>query len=576
MGLFGVAKRYCEDWLNGYQGRPPDQHPGRDPIWEQIRNATDALGELVGNKRFYSPTRVTLGEGGGQLKITDPQTSVLAIAPPRKNKTAGLLIPATVTAPGPVVSTSSKPDVFIASAMARARVGDVWHFSPTDPPAPGAIECRWSPVVGAKDYDRALLMAQDLVRTSAMESQSAATEASHRFFTEEAIRAIAPLINYANIQGLDMEFPVETLASRSPTELQRIVATLHNKGSMRAARDLAGILQGADRQRSGVLATASVALRAYEHSGALKAAKNPNFDPVKFVAGEPEENSNLHCEPAADLAMQRLAALIGPPWVPGRYGTLYITTGDAEDMTAPLVVTLIQQIRRAAYAQARKDELSGTPGAHAPTTLVLDEMSNSPIPDLPQIAAEAASRGCVLIGALQSPAQAVARWGQAGKSFLSLWQNLVIFPGLRDDDIHLLSSLGGEYDREVWGGSESTGQYGVRHWNASQHWDRMRNLPPDLIARGDPRDPDKVLVFTPNGGYEWIRMLPYYRSFWTRVLVQSSEWSLRMGLTEQPLPDLNRTGDYRYLYQVGGQALVNWWKHIGSEYSRLNQEVESA
>jgi hypothetical protein len=169
----------------------------------------------------------------------------------------------------------------------------------------------------------------------------------------------------------------------------------------------------------------------------------------------------------------------------------------------------------------------------------------------------------------------MARWGQAGKSFLSLWQNLVIFSGLRDDDIQLLSSIGGEYDREVWAGSEARGQYGTTQWNRSQHWDRMRNLPPDMIARGDPNDPDKVLVFLPDGSYDWVRVLPYYRSrLWPTILTQSSEWALRSGFHLQPLPDLNRTGDYRHLRATGGEGLVNWWREVESNYRRMNHGAD--
>jgi hypothetical protein len=568
---------YFEDWWNGGQGYPRGHRPGQDGVWDQLATYRDAYGQLVANKRFTYPTQITLGENWGKLKLTDPQTSVLGVGAPRRGKTAGFLIPAVFLAPGPCLATSTKPDIAIATAMCRRRTGDVWHFSPTEPCPVGFKELKWSPVVGADDYDRALIMARRLVKASAMEAQSATSEANHRFFTEEAALAIAALLHYAAVQDLDIEFVIDALRSRSMTEMKRHVATLDSRGSRQAARDLAGLVNTSDRQRDGVFATAAVSLRAYEHSGALKAAKEPNFDPDAFVAGLPDELSLLYGEPS-DITEQQLFGMGDQyrRWIRGAYDTVYITTGDAEDMTSPLIITLVGEIRRAAYAQARKDDLAGYFG-RAPTTLVLDELFANPLPDLPQIIAEGASRGCVLIGGLQAPAQAIARWGEAGKSFLTVWQNLVVFSGLRDPDIQLLSSIAGEHDREMWGGSEGYDPWRRQVWNRSKSWDRMRNLPPDVIARGDPDDPDNVLTFTPNGDYEWIRMMPYYRGrLWPSIIVQSCEWALRQGLYLQPLPDLNRTGDYRHLYDHGGQSLVDRWKQVESTHRRMRDEQQNS
>jgi hypothetical protein len=199
MGFFD----YFEDWWNGGQGYPKGNRPGQDGVWDQLATYRDAYGQLVANKRSTYPTQITLGESWGKLKLTDAQTSVLALGPPRRGKTAGFLISAVLLAPGPCLATSTKPDIAVATAMSRRRAGDVWHFSPTEPCPTGFKELRWSPVVGSKDYDRALVMARRLVKASAMEAQSAASEANHRFFTEEAGLAIAALLHYAAIQGLD-------------------------------------------------------------------------------------------------------------------------------------------------------------------------------------------------------------------------------------------------------------------------------------------------------------------------------------------------------------------------------------
>ncbi|MCP4383600.1 MAG: type IV secretory system conjugative DNA transfer family protein [Hyphomicrobiales bacterium] len=77
---------------------------------------------------------------GGAFLGLDPQTSywvgapaeqaVLVLGPPRSGKTSCVVIPAVCSALGPVVSTSTKPEVMAVTAALRSRFGDVWHFDP--------------------------------------------------------------------------------------------------------------------------------------------------------------------------------------------------------------------------------------------------------------------------------------------------------------------------------------------------------------------------------------------------------------------------------------------------------------
>ena len=49
---------------------------------------------------------------------------------PGAGKTTARAIPLTLAAPGPVVATSNKPDLWAATAAIRARHGPVWLFDP--------------------------------------------------------------------------------------------------------------------------------------------------------------------------------------------------------------------------------------------------------------------------------------------------------------------------------------------------------------------------------------------------------------------------------------------------------------
>ena len=55
---------------------------------------------------------------------------VLAVMAPRAGKTTALTAPAVLAAPGAVIATSNKPDLWATTAADRAAVGRVWVFDP--------------------------------------------------------------------------------------------------------------------------------------------------------------------------------------------------------------------------------------------------------------------------------------------------------------------------------------------------------------------------------------------------------------------------------------------------------------
>ena len=71
--------------------------------------------------RHPEPGRITLGRAGRRMVAIERRHSLLVIGPPQTGKTAGLAIPAILEWPGPVLVTSSKPDVLEATRAARAR-----------------------------------------------------------------------------------------------------------------------------------------------------------------------------------------------------------------------------------------------------------------------------------------------------------------------------------------------------------------------------------------------------------------------------------------------------------------------
>ena len=74
----------------------------------------------------------------GGPRFARGERAVLLLGPPRSGKTSGVIIPALLAHTGPVVSTSTKPDVWRATRGVRSRDGRVWVFDPTGAGTSGA------------------------------------------------------------------------------------------------------------------------------------------------------------------------------------------------------------------------------------------------------------------------------------------------------------------------------------------------------------------------------------------------------------------------------------------------------
>jgi hypothetical protein len=196
--------------------------------------------------------------------------------------------------------------------------------------------------------------------------------------------------------------------------------------------------------------------------------------------------------------------LVGPCSRSGR--CLGVTVpADKQRLYAPLVIGLLSAIKRAVYNKHQWEERHDQTGTRQPVTFVLDEMYGSPLPELPALLSEGGGQGLLICGALQDLAQAHARWGAVGDGFLTLWQNVLVLPGIRDQrSLELLSLLIGEEERryhtESWS-EQSVQIHGVpdRQWFQSrqEHVERVKRLPPDVIYGGNRHDSTQVLHFSP-------------------------------------------------------------------------------
>ena len=127
------------------------------------------LRQLQSNLATNGP-ELYVGTDGHRLIWAGPQQALLVLGPPRSGKTSTLVVPNVLAAPGPVLVTSTKPDILQATLASRSERGRCWWLDPagTVEPPPGTLPLRWSPVVAAYSWEEALVTAR--VMTAAVQA----------------------------------------------------------------------------------------------------------------------------------------------------------------------------------------------------------------------------------------------------------------------------------------------------------------------------------------------------------------------------------------------------------------------
>jgi type IV secretion system protein VirD4 len=437
---------------------------------------------------------------GGRWVVADREHAVMVLGPPRSGKTSSIVIPSVLAAPGPVVSTATKPDVMDATWRSRSEVGQVWLYDPSGERAEcagegaawprGVRRLCWSPVPAACTWDGALLMARAM--TAGGSSTKGTTNEHH--WRERSTALLAPLLHAAFITDRQVT-QVLTWVLRAELEVAR--KALEGHGAQVAADVLCGIAKTDERERSSILSATAGVLAAYNSDAVRRNAAHPNFDAERFVTGT---------------------------------DTLYITApAHKQALCAPLVIGLLEQIRHATYRHAPTAIRDGLP----PVYMCLDEVANmAPIHDLPALVSEAGGQNLHVMVCLQDLSQARRRWGEnTADGFLSLFQTKVILSGIADPrTLEAVSLCLGEYDRQLvthtLGRSEiESGFFDIfetsrptESESVAYHTARQRVLSPGEIAC---LPPGRALHLR---GTSWglIRSTPWYRALpWRRVAAGS-------------------------------------------------------
>ena len=330
------------------------------------------------------------------------------VAPMGSGKTMRVLAHALRQHPGPVLATSTKPDLYEVSVGARS--GPIFALDPEDL-APAAERVRWSPVVGCEDTRVAERRASALIAANGEASDARAGV----FFRQSAVAVLGAYLHAAALAGATMADVVRWAARPSDTAARRILTRSGDESIDWAAR-LHEHTTGAPETTSGVTRTVDLALACFRHREVLALSA---IDPGHAfnIGGALRDNATIYV-----LGKDR----------PG------VSAGVGPLITAFCDELLLEAEQLAARQAGRRLD--------PPLLALLDEAPNIvPLPSLPALVADGRGRGIVVVYAMQSFSQAIERWGTAGAATLRNATTITaVFGGLSvAQDLRELSELCG-------------------------------------------------------------------------------------------------------------------------------------
>jgi type IV secretion system protein VirD4 len=385
-----------------------------------------------------------LGRSRGAALWFAVEDSALLLGPPRSGKGLHCVIPWILDAPGPVVTTSTRPDNLATTYAARQRRGPVAVFDPQRlAGAPDGL--RWSMVRGCARPHTALVRARGLASGVGFHNGGLSDSDFWSGQTESVLRC---LLHAAALEDRGASDLYRWSLTPAAAEDAVTILDSHPAAATGWADTLQAPLHADPRTRDSVWLGVRQALAALADPDVL-AAVDPGpadrFDPAEFLAAD---------------------------------GTVYLlATRVGSGSCAPLIAAFVEDITETARQLAAR-----SPGGRLdpPLLLALDELANlTPLPSLPQLMAEGGGSGITTLAVLQSLAQARDRWGEHAAD--AIWDAAtvkLVFGGLgKVRDLEDLSRLIGERDETTTSISRGAG---VATTTATS----MRRVPvmaPDLL-----------------------------------------------------------------------------------------------
>ena len=422
-------------------------------------------------RQWPADTPVEPGERGvllGAVGRTELRASWedvgVAIMAPRSGKTTALAVPAVLDAPGAVLVTSNKADLWAATARTRGDRGAVWVFDPQQI-ARTPQAWWWDPLAGLRGVEDAQRLASHFTQEIRSEHNQFWSAAAADLLTGLFLAAASAGRSLADVCGWLVDS-----GNPEPVRLLQQAGDPVTAASLKARQTTAG------ETREGIFENARTA---------TQALRNPQI--MAWVT-----------PPAAKVWHGSTRPCSSP--APETPSTCCPKTGPAPPH--PLVAALADTVLRAGTGAAE----AGGGRLDPPLVVVLDEAANiCKIRDLPALYSHLGSRGISVWTILQSRPQGRQVWGRDG--FDTLWGAATIkLVGAGIDDPELLedlSKLVGDTDIDI-----RTVSHSRQGPSQSLSVRRQRVLPPETI-RALPKG--QALLFATGTRPALIDLRPWYR-----------------------------------------------------------------
>jgi type IV secretion system protein VirD4 len=408
----------------------------RPAMAERAKGLRPSLADTRARDLTARQVGAALGEIGGRTVFKSHEDVELVICGPRSNKTSAKVVPEILAAPGMVVATSNKGDVWTLTADLRAKVGPVYLFDPnriTYMPQ----QFWWNPLSVVTDVESAARLASYFMRE--VGDDPGGGNRADPFFTPAAAKTLRQIL-----LGAACARPARNLRDVAlwvATRSEEPAVHLDHAGYHTQAAALRATLELAPETRGGI------------YEGVATAISCLDSEPLLRWATPPSTWENWASDPDGVRELD-LWSLITQPGA--EHPTLYLLTREGQGTGRPLVAAIVGELFHIASqaAAARGGRLD------PPITVQLDEAANIVrLPELPAWYSWFGSQGLMVTTVLQSREQGRSVWGKEG--FDALWSAATIKTvgaGIADPDFaEDLSRLVGDHKIEETSTSYSSG-----------------------------------------------------------------------------------------------------------------------
>jgi type IV secretory pathway TraG/TraD family ATPase VirD4 len=393
--------------------------------------------------RLIDPRQQAVFLGRGQYRhgLRVPlEEHLLVMAPPRTYKTA-FLADVILRYPGPVIATTTKPDVYELTAAVRGGLGGVHVFNPQDiGGVPSTFS--WSPVEGCEDPATAIRRADAFAFSV---SQKGVEDGS--FWSSKASDYLRGYFHAAALGGYDLRAVAAWISGADPNVPEQI---LDIAGAREWANTLSELRSDAQKTTATVRMVMSRAL-SFMADPALAASVLPDPD----------------------------AGFDVPAFLRQR-GTLYMIAEavSGEAPVAPLFAAMASEVH---YVAAQIGQASASGRLDPPLLMGLDEVTQiCPVP-LPSWLSDSGGKGIQVCAVVHGEAQLTGRWGDHGRQVVLDTSSVKVFlPGITDTTtLDAVAKLCGQASWKIRGQDHAS-----RHDVATP--DMIRQLPAGfaLVIRG--------------------------------------------------------------------------------------------